>query len=585
MIHLVPLMIERVGIIVIAAFILAQMKSFRQIVQHEQGIKEKLFILFIFGAFGIISNYTGIEVHQREITTRTWIDEIGTENAIANTRIMNIVIGGILGGPLVGGGVGIIAGFHRYLLGGYTAFSCAISSVIAGFFAGIVGKYFKGRITASPWFAVTISMLMEVLQMIILWGSGFRRLVETIGVPMILLNGLGAFLFMLIIISILREEERTKAFQTHQAMKIAEETLPHFRKGLNKQSCKRVAEIMLKRTEADAIAVTNEKEVLAHVGVAEDHHVAPGDFATELTKKVLKRGEILTAHSKRDILCFHSDCPLQAAVVLPLKLHGGTVGTLKLYFVSANKLNKVERELAEGLANLFSVQLELAQAETQGKLLKDAEIKALQAQVHPHFLFNAINTISALCRVDVEKARALLLELSRYFRRNLQGARHILIPFEKELQHVRAYLSLEQARFPDKYKIRFNIEAALKEALIPPFILQPLVENAVRHALSAQKNGGEIIIEAYTERGKMVISVQDNGHGISSERLYMLGKEPVHSSEGTGTALYNISERLQGIYNEEALFQIKSTENGTKVTITVPLKGDYKKDVESFYCG
>jgi two-component system sensor histidine kinase LytS len=102
--------------------------------------------------------------------------------------------------------------------------------------------------------------------------------------------------------------------------------------------------------------------------------------------------------------------------------------------------------------------------------------------------------------------------------------------------------------------------------------------------LSARKNGGEIIIEAYTEQGKLIISVQDNGHGISSERLYMLGKEPVHSSEGTGTALYNISERLQGIYNEEALFQIKSTENGTKVTITVPLKGDYKKDVESFYC-
>ncbi|MDK8210717.1 histidine kinase, partial [Bacillus subtilis] len=79
--------------------------------------------------------------------------------------------------------------------------------------------------------------------------------------------------------------------------------------------------------------------------------------------------------------------------------------------------------------------------------------KALQAQVNPHFLFNAINTISALCRQDVEKARKLLLQLSIYFRSNLQGARQLLIPLSKELDHVHAYLSLEQARFPNKYEI------------------------------------------------------------------------------------------------------------------------------------
>ena len=126
-------------------------------------------------------------------------------------------------------------------------------------------------------------------------------------------------------------------------------------------------------------------------------------------------------------------------------------GTLKMYYTEPDKLDKVQQELAEGLANLFSTQLELAEAERQTKLLKDAEIKALQAQIHPHFLFNSINTISALCRTDADKARKLLLELSSFFRGNLQGARQMLIPLEKELENVKAYLSLEQTRFPNKY--------------------------------------------------------------------------------------------------------------------------------------
>lgn len=111
----------------------------------------------------------------------------------------------------------------------------------------------------------------------------------------------------------------------------------------------------------------------------------------------------MKATSKAEIECTHDPCPLHAAIVLPLTSNGKTIGTLKMYFKSPSGLSRVEEELAEGLAMLFSTQLELGEAELQSKLLKDAEIKALQAQVNPHFLFNAINTISALCRTDVEK--------------------------------------------------------------------------------------------------------------------------------------------------------------------------------------
>jgi two-component system, LytTR family, sensor histidine kinase LytS len=577
MISLLPLMLERVGILVIVAFLLSQLKSFRQIVQNEHRLTGKLLLIAVFGLFGIISNYTGIEIHHSSIVEQTWLMAVGPDSAIANTRIMGVGIGGLLGGPFVGLGVGLIAGVHRYTLGGFTAVACAISSILAGAAAGYIGRWYRKQRPITPWFAVAVGVLMEMVQMgiILLVTKPFAmawELVKVIGIPMMVINGFGTLLFMLIIQAILREEERTRALQTHKAFFIADQTLPFFRQGLNPESCKKVADIMLRLTEADAVAITNDRQVLAHVGAASDHHIPMQGLATGLTKKVLEQGKVITARSKDEIFCFHEHCPLQAAVVLPLQVHKKTVGTLKLYFTHSSRLSHVQQELAEGLAKLFSTQLELAEAELQSKLLKDAEIKALQAQVHPHFLFNAINTISALCRTDVEKARKLLLELSVFFRSNLQGARQMVIPLEKELEHVRAYLHLEQARFPDKYHVVFNIEPGLERVSIPPFTLQPLVENAVRHAFVRTKKQGDILISAYKKGESLCIAVEDNGKGIANEKLETLGRETVQSKEGTGTSLYNIRERLEGIYGSKASFSVESKEGeGTKVQITIPL--------------
>ncbi|PLT35971.1 sensor histidine kinase [Bacillus sp. V5-8f] len=578
MIHLLPLMLERVGVILIAAFLLSQIKSFRRIIHHdEQRIIEKTLLIAVFGMIGVISNYTGIEIRQNSVSENAWLIQIEPDSAIANTRIMGIAIGSILGGPLVGFGIGLIAGAHRYMLGGFTAAACAISAVLAGIAAGYFGKRRKKKAPISAGFAVMTGVLMEIIQMmiILLLTKPFPLawdLVKVIGLPMILINGFGTLLFMLIIQSILREEERTRALQTNLAFHIADRTLPYFRQGLNPESCKQVADIMHNLTHADAISITDENRVLAHVGAASDHHIPLQGFATGLTKKVLKQGRVITAKSKEEIVCYQSSCPLRAAVVLPLKVHQNTVGTLKLYFEKPDDLNEVEKELAEGLAKLFSTQLELAEAENQSKLLKDAEIKALQAQVHPHFLFNAINTISVLCRTDAEKARKLLLELSYFFRSNIQGARHTLIPLEKELEHVQAYLSLEQARFPDKYHITFEIQPGLEGKLLPPFTLQPLVENAICHGFPQAKSKGEVNIAVYQEDQYMCICVKDNGKGISPKQFDSLGKQAVYSMHGTGTALVNIRERLEGIYNGNALFKIKSTEgSGTEVTVTIPI--------------
>jgi len=592
MLTLIPLMLERVGILIIVAFILSRMKSFRQVIHNERGIAAKVTIIAIFGAFGIISNYTGVEIGHGMVTSQDWLTDVDTAGAIANTRIMGVVIGGLLGGPMIGIGVGFIAGLHRLSLGGFTAVACAVSTIFAGVVTGFLSKRFKIEESGSTWKAVIMGILMECLQMgiILLLAKPFDEalnLVKLIACPMIAINGFGTLLFLLIIQDIFHEQERTRALQTHKALYIANQTLPFFRQGLNKESCTKAAEIILKWTGADAIAITNQQQVLAHVGAASDHHLPSGTMATELTKKVLDQGRIIIAKSAKEIQCFNPNCPLEAAIVLPLKVDDKTVGTLKLYFTNSSKLDRVEQELAEGLGKLFSGQLEMAELERQRRLLKDAEIKALQAQVHPHFLFNAINTISSLVRKDADQARKLLIQLSVFFRSNLQGARQMLIPLEKELEHVEAYLSIEQARFPDRYSVQVEIDPSLEEVLIPPFTLQPLVENAIRYAFSKTKTG-TVRVRAFQDEGRMVLVTEDDGKGITEEKLAVLGNETVDSADGTGTALWNIKKRIEELYGPDASLQIDSKlDKGTKVVIKLPITGQRwgEESVKSLYRG
>ena len=135
------------------------------------------------------------------------------------------------------------------------------------------------------------------------------------------------------------------------------------------------------------------------------------------------------------------------------------------------------------MCEIFSNQIALGEAEVQAKLVRDAKIKSLQAQINPHFFFNAI---SAVLRRNQDKARELLLQLSNYFRANLIGARETEITLGQERRQVDAYLELEQIRFPQKYKIAFD-QQVTDSVCLPPFTIQVLVENAFKHAFGARR--------------------------------------------------------------------------------------------------
>ncbi|WP_414840830.1 LytS/YhcK type 5TM receptor domain-containing protein [Enterococcus saccharolyticus] len=579
MFELFILMMERVGLIILLAFLLVNVTYFKRTLLSRETIPSKIRLVVIFGLFAIISNFTGIEITDNQIIPSHVLTYLSSDASIANTRTLVISVSGLIGGPFVGGMVGLIAGIHRVIQGAGTGIFYIPASLVVGIVSGILGK----RLAKDYQFpkatqAAMVGIVMEVIQMLfILFFSGSLKdgvmLVRFIALPMILLNSVGTFIFLSILTTTLKQEEQAKAVQTHDVLELAAETLPYFREGLNEHSCQKVARIIQHYTKVSAISMTDNHQILAHVGAGDDHHIPELEVITELSKEVLRTGKMTIAHSKTEVGCSHPDCPLQAAIVIPLLSHQKIVGTLKMYFTDPTHLTHVEEQLAEGLGTIFSSQIELGEAELQSKLLKEAEIKSLQAQVNPHFFFNAINTISALMRKDSENARRLLLQLSTYFRGNLQGAVQTTIPLEQELDQVRAYLSLEQARFPDRYQVDFDIEAGTEGYYVPPYAIQVLVENTIRHAFGNRKTNNHVKVVVRKIERNLIMDVWDNGIGIPEDRRVLLGREPVKSEKGTGTALENLSRRIENLYGGDGKFQIENRPTGgSHARLAIPIR-------------
>jgi signal transduction histidine kinase len=211
--------------------------------------------------------------------------------------------------------------------------------------------------------------------------------------------------------------------------------------------------------------------------------------------------------------------------------------------------------------------LTLKKTAKQEELLRRAEIRALQSQIRPHFLFNALSTISTLCRVDQEKARELLGDLGNYLRSGFSFKNNEeFVPLETELGYVRSYLAIEAARFATRLQVVYDIKFKAK-CVIPPLILQPIVENAVRHGLLSKKEGGTIRISTRKQQNFLVIRVEDNGVGMPEEKVRLLLQDRL---PGAGVGVSNVNNRLKSIYGEE--LQIESREGkGTGVTIRIPL--------------
>ncbi|KEF37006.1 putative regulator of cell autolysis [Schinkia azotoformans MEV2011] len=260
MFELLITMLERLGIIVAIAFILTRLKFFRgMIYQDELNRRQKLVAIVFFGFFGIIGTYTGLSLNTESLQFNRWASDLTSDEALANSRVIGVVLAGLLGGYKVGLGAGLIAGIHRFTLGGFTAFSCGFASIIAGYISGYFYKKNK-HIKLST--AFIIAATAEALQMlvILLFSQPFEKawaLVEIIGIPMIVANGLGCTLFLMIIKSVINEGERVGAVQAQKTLRIADKTLAYLRHGLNQETAHEVCHIIQDEIKATAVAMTN----------------------------------------------------------------------------------------------------------------------------------------------------------------------------------------------------------------------------------------------------------------------------------------------------------------------------------------
>jgi two-component system sensor histidine kinase LytS len=226
--------------------------------------------------------------------------------------------------------------------------------------------------------------------------------------------------------------------------------------------------------------------------------------------------------------------------------------------------------VANGLANLFSTQVELEDIQIKEQMLAHAEIRRLHAQINPHFLFNSLNTITSFCRTNSERARDLLMDLSLYMRRNLDLSRGF-IPLSEELEQVRSYLAIEQARFGDRIRVRSEVEEGCEDWPIPPLIIQPLVENAIRHGVLGRERGGTVRLSARRENGYLEVRVADDGVGMDRQTLdRVLNTECADSVTG-GIGMRNCLSRMEHIYGRQFAPRVDSTPGqGTTIVLRVP---------------
>jgi two-component system LytT family sensor kinase len=219
--------------------------------------------------------------------------------------------------------------------------------------------------------------------------------------------------------------------------------------------------------------------------------------------------------------------------------------------------------VAIALKVLNNVRIEM-KLEQQERLLLQARMEALQSQINPHFLFNTLNSISSLVRRDPDSAREMIVKLGNILRRLLRKG-DSFVPLREEFEFLDDYLDIEVARFGrDKLKVVKELETASLDHLVPSMILQPLVENAVKHGFASKVEGGSIYLRSRNADHRLVIEIEDDGVGMSPDGT--------SESSGTGIGMVNVTERLQVVYGDTAEITFESQPGrGTMVRLVLPV--------------
>ena len=552
-------LLQQLSVYLVIAYLLSKTPLFMPLTTVSGHLSQRLACYVVFSTFCILGTYFGLAI----------------ADAIANTRAIGAVMGGMLGGPIVGLAVGLTGGLHRYSMGGFTDLACAISTTAEGLLGGLIHSYYVRRGMVDKLFkpstAFVVLLIAEVMQMLIIliFAQPFSQawaVVKVIALPMIIANACGAALFMSIIQDRKTIYEKYSAAFSSKALKIAQRSVGILNAGFNQQTTKQIAQIIYEETGVGAVSITDCDKILAFIGIGAEHHIPGIPISSSYTYRAIDNKEIIFAdgYEVKYKCSLNDKCRLGSVLVIPLV--GGeeqVLGTIKLYEAKQKLFSSLNRSLGEGLAKLLSNQILNSRFSEQQTLLTQSELRLLHAQVNPHFLFNALNTISAVIRQDPNKARELIQHLSTFFRSNLkQNIESVTI--KEELAHIRAYLEVELARFSDRLTVAFSVDERLLNIYIPTFTLQPLVENAIKHGTSTLLQGGKIEIIGSIDSAELqpIVKLQV----IDNAGIYF--KE----SDAKGLGLQIVDKRLKNQFGEQyGLEMICHKWQSTIAQITFPL--------------
>ncbi|MGR5177506.1 LytS/YhcK type 5TM receptor domain-containing protein [Vibrio parahaemolyticus] len=547
-------LLQQMCVYLVLAYMLSKTPLFIPLFSVSNRLSHKVSVYVLFSSFCILGTYFGLQIN----------------DAIANTRAIGAVMGGLFGGPLVGFAVGLTGGLHRYTLGGFTDVACAISTTAEGVIGGLMHLYFINRDKKeelfNPLVVFYITFAAEVVQMLVILvvAKPFDQaysLVSAIAAPMIIANSVGAALFM----SILQDRktifEEYSATFSRRALNIAERSVGILVHGFDSHNASKIARIVYEETNVGAVAITDHEKILAFVGIGADHHELNRPISSQSTLDAMHNNEIIYLDGKENpYQCSISPhCKLGSALIIPLRTGDEVIGTIKLYEPKRKLFSTINMSMAEGIAQLLSSQILHGDYIHKQTLLNQAEIKLLHAQVNPHFLFNALNTISAITRRDPDKARSLIQHLSQFFRSNLKQNIET-VTLKEELAHVNAYLTIEKARFTDRLEVDIDIAPEILDQEVPSFTLQPLVENAIKHGISNLLEGGIIrIYNRSTPYGQQII-VEDNAGTYA---------EPKPGHEGLGMQI--VDKRLTNKFGRDAALKIDvKKDQHTRMSFIIP---------------
>ena len=331
------------------------------------------------------------------------------------------------------------------------------------------------------------------------------------------------------------------------------------RAGLADPAVGRSAKHLHQLLNTAAVALTDTAAVLGWDGRPTEHRADCG----LVTAACVRAGKTVVIRH-HDLPCERPGCPIREVVAVPLVVGEQVVGTLQAWTSGASA---ALIRATEELATWVSGQLDLAELGASRARMMEAEVRALRAQISPHFLYNALGAIASFVRTDPERARELLIEFAEFTRYSFQQLGEFTTVSE-ELRSIQRYLVLEQARFGDRLHVTLRIAPEVLPVTVPVLSLQPLVENAVRHGIAPKPGGGTLTIVAEDHEHEALITIEDDGVGEDPERVRaaLAGDTAVD-----GIGLGNVDERLRSAFGEAYGLVVETAPRaGTKVAVRVP---------------